>query len=67
MLGERFAGDMGVGASVRKPSSYMMSSKMDAQSQMQSSIYDDTGRGDKTMKVNTLLRRAKLRIAEDNK
>jgi len=45
MLGERFAGDLGVGASQRGPSSYMMSSKMDAQAQMHTSIYDDTGRG----------------------
>ena len=30
MIGSRFVGDMGVGAHARKPSSYMMSSKMDA-------------------------------------
>ena len=34
MIGERFVGDMGEGSHVRKPSSYVMSSKMDAQSQM---------------------------------
>jgi hypothetical protein len=34
MIGEKFVGDMGANSHARKPSSYMMSSKMDAQSQM---------------------------------
>ena len=58
---------MGEGAQTRKSSNYMMSSKMDAHSQMQSSIYDDTGRSHQTMKVNRLLDRAKKVIANDTK
>jgi len=67
MIGSRFVGDMGEGAQTRKSSNYMMSSKMDAHSQMQCSIYDDTGRSHQTMKVNRLLDRAKKVIANDTK
>ena len=67
MIGSRFVGDMGEGAQLRKPSSYMMSSKIDAHSQMQNSMYDDTGRNHQTIKVNRLLDRAKKVMANDYK
>ena len=44
-----------------------MSGKMDAHSQMQNSIYDDTGRGHITMRVNRLLDKAKKVIANETK
>lgn len=50
-----------------KPASYMMSKHADASGQVNNSIYDDTGRGEKSLKVHRLLDKARKVIAVENR
>jgi len=47
------------------PASFMMSKQKEAQSSMQTTMYDDTGRGYQALKVQRLLERAKKVIDKE--